>query len=351
MSLVSVTKLLDTMRSSHIETRTLGKIVIQREEETANPFYRVGNSVVIFKIEIDHRWHSMRCYLRKTKNLEQIYGSKYHPDELLIYISKNSAEWVDVVIEEWIEGETLLTKIVEGVNSDDTTLLTLLADNFDRLASSLLTAEWAHGDLTTENIIATQEGELRLIDFDGVFLPQFTGSHSAEIGTAAFQPPSRTTSDFCRHIDDYSIALISTALRALSVEPQLYNKFHFKDGLIISPEDVARHKCEALDYIAELFLGRGMCSAFRVAQLLRSSTLHISSLAEIFCCKGVAVTLDESLFVSIRSGMGGYLTAEGAVAIPHIFDDGVDFRGGVAAVNLQDRWFKIDYRGRVVDMP
>ncbi|MFI3292143.1 MAG: hypothetical protein SNG27_01420 [Rikenellaceae bacterium] len=355
MALTSVIKILDSVKSSIIRTRTLKNLEFERCE-SGEIFYRVGNNVVLFKILIDNRWATIRCYMRKTKHLKNIYGSNYLCDELYIYSSSTSGYWIDVVIGEWVDGETLLTKIEEGVDNNNQELLKLLADNFDKLAVELLDSESAHGDLTVENIIVTPSGELKLIDFDGAFIPELAGFESVEIGTAAFQSPRRTTRSFSRHMDDYSIALISTALRALSVKPDLYKKFIFRDGLMIEPQRVLKGCCEALNYMIEMFKDKNMNSAYRVAKLLSTSNEYIVQLREILYLNSLSspqtspqLSAPQSpLYVSLRNGFVGYTTAQGDCFIPHIYDDGLEFSMGEVAVCLDGRWMVLDCCGRFV---
>lgn len=46
---------------------------------------------------------------------------------------------------------------------------------FDRLGLWLLEADFAHGDLKQDNLIVMPDGSLRLIDYDGVYLPSLGG--------------------------------------------------------------------------------------------------------------------------------------------------------------------------------
>ena len=58
----------------------------------------------------------------------------------------------------------------------DREALSLLAGRFDRMALWLLQQPYAHGDIKPDNILVEPSGELRLIDLDGMFLPQFAGN-------------------------------------------------------------------------------------------------------------------------------------------------------------------------------
>ncbi len=281
MAATSVVKLLESACNSYYLTRTLGDLVLYYKDD-GSPLYHVGNRVVVFKIKYNGRWCAMRCYTHRCPNLAEIYGDNYLAKELFVYSGVQSGEWIDVVVDDWVEGITLRESINIAVTSGERESLKSLADTFDALASTLIHAEWAHGDITADNIIVTPSGELKLIDFDCKFLPQFQGAKSPELGTSAYQPPSRRVEDFDREIDDYSIALISTSLRAISLDETIYQRSRFEDGLLIDPELVESGECAALKECCQLFLSHDMLEAYCVAKLLENNTLRIPLLAQIF---------------------------------------------------------------------
>ena len=123
--------------------------------------------------------------------------------------------WADVVVDDWIEGETLTRTLDRAAANGDKPLVARLAAAFDTLAARLLPAEWAHGDLKPDNLIWDGQ-RLRPIDFDAMFLPEFRGRRSPELGTRAFQHPARTEADFDASLDDYPAAVIATAAHAAS---------------------------------------------------------------------------------------------------------------------------------------
>ncbi len=347
MAITSVTKILESVQNSYGLTRTLGEIQLWREEDRS-VFYRVGNSVVLFKIRYQGEWRAMRCYTRCVPNIAEIYGDRYLPGELYVYTGIASGKWIDVVLVEWVDGVTLKERVERAVEEGDSQTLKIISDRFEILAKELLGCDWAHGDLTAENIMVTPELQIRLIDFDGKFLPQFQGKTSPELGTVAYQPPTRGISDFDRNIDDYSIALISTALRALSVDINLYHKCRFDDGLLFSPALIDRGTCKALDECVDLFLSHNTPLPYRVATLLRMGTLRIAPLAEIFQSINPTSLPSSSLEFTMRHGYVGYATADGGVVIPNIYDDGLEFREGVVMVRLDTKWLAISPSGRVV---
>ncbi len=347
MAVTSVLKILESVQNSHSVTRTLGEIELCRHED-GRPIYHVGNCVVLFKILYRGEYRALRCYTRYSPHLSEIYAERHLAHEIFVYSGVRSGQWVDVVLEPWIEGVTLKESVERAVERGDRATLCSLADGFDHLAAELLRSDWAHGDLTAENIIVTPSGGLQLIDFDCKFLPHFVGRCSPELGTAAYQPPSRCAADFDKNIDDYSIALISTSLRALSLDEGLYHKYSFYDGLLLSPALIESGECEALEECCELFYLHNMAAAYRVAMSLRDNNLRIYTLCEIFQCLESETDSITPRLLSMRGRYVGYVNILDEVVIPHVYDDGYEFSDGTTTVKLRDKWMSINAIGEVI---
>lgn len=269
---------LTTLADTHGLTRTLGEIVVCRDQQ-GRMCYTAGNSAVVFRIRHEGRIRSLRCYTRPVRHLPEIYGERFLPRELFLYTSPESGVWADVVLGEWIEGQTLHEAVAEAAAAGDTARLRTLSAAFDRMAATLTSDCWAHGDLKPENIIVGENGRLRLIDFDAVFLPAFAGEPSPELGTAAFQHPARTSRDFDAALDDYPAALISTALHALTLDPTLYVRYHNADGLLFSPQQI--HTDEALREVIALFQRTCRAVRYRIARLLYAPAPHLFGIADL----------------------------------------------------------------------
>jgi hypothetical protein len=64
------------------------------------------------------------------------------------------------------------------------------------LASRLREAGVAHGDLQHGNVLLvpatdTDRLSLKLVDYDGMFVPALTGAQTGEVGHPAYQHPQR----------------------------------------------------------------------------------------------------------------------------------------------------------------
>lgn len=337
-----------SLADSHGLTRTLGEVELLRDA-AGDYCYTVGNSAVIFPIRHKGHKRALRCYFRPMRHLRPIYGEQYLPEELFIYDTPTTGRWVDVVLTEWIEGESLQRAIERAAQAGDRAQLKALSTQFDRLAAALLADDWAHGDLKPDNMVVDAEGTIHLIDRDALYLPSFSGMHAAELGTAAFQHPSRTAEDFNERLDDYPAALIATALHALQLDPALFARYAERDGLLFEPSLGANDP--ALKEALTRFTEEGEAVWYRIGESLGYPNYRLPHLIDLFAAlaaddTATATDDDEPPELFVERGRWGFRTAE-RVVIPPLYDEGFDFSEGLAAVRLATRWHFIDPRGRV----
>lgn len=314
--------------------------------------YSVGNSAVVFKIRKDGAYYALRCYTRKGRNLDTIYGPKLLRKELYVYTDDRHGEWVDVVLDRWVDGDTLQERIARADRAE----FARLAAAFDALAAVMTADDCAHGDLKPENIVVQPDGTLRPIDLDASFLPLFAGEESPELGTAAFQHPSRTAADFDARLDDFPAALISIALHALSCDPSLRERYDTHDKLLIEPHLLPDDP--AFVELSKLFERQGMAVQYRIARLLLAPTHRLTGIPDLLAHSVRTATRnagpvrrpapgEELPELFVTQGLWGYRNLRtGQTVIPPLYDCGFDFTEGLAAVRLGSTWHFIDPDGR-----
>jgi hypothetical protein len=92
------------------------------------------------------------------------------------------------------------------------------------MIKTLQQASVAHGDLQHGNVFVVGE-ELRLVDYDGMYVPSLTGKTSHEIGHRNYQHPHRTERDFGPHLDTFSAWVIYASLIVPAIDSTLWHRF------------------------------------------------------------------------------------------------------------------------------
>lgn len=135
-----------------------------------------------------------------------------------------------VLVMEWIEAKQLITWIEDRLRTGDRAALGRLADGFARLVASLEAAGLAHGDLQHGNLLVTARGELKLIDYDGMYVPALRDRPAMELGQPNYQHPRRAASDYGPWLDRFSARVIHLSLAALAADPTLWYRLHKPGG-------------------------------------------------------------------------------------------------------------------------
>jgi hypothetical protein len=140
-----------------------------------------------------------------------------------------------VVRMRWVEGETLLGYIARRRAEPDA--LEHLRHQLLGFGEEAEARGYAHGDVQHRNLMVTQGGELKLVDYDGMYVPALRHLKAADGGHPHFQPPSRVDSDFGPRIDRFPLAVIDLSLEAIARVPALFDQFHRGENLILSRSD------------------------------------------------------------------------------------------------------------------
>jgi eukaryotic-like serine/threonine-protein kinase len=148
------------------------------------------------------------------------------------------SEWFPAVRMEWCDGWTLERALDKAVPTDYDAREWALA--WLALLSELRRAHIAHGDLQHGNVIVGPRRQMRLVDYDGMFVPRMRGVLGAvESGHPAYQHPQRQAegAPFDGHMDGVSGLVILTALAGAT--PALWSSRRDRDRLLLGEEDLA----------------------------------------------------------------------------------------------------------------
>ena len=217
------------------------------------PVMSSGNFAVVFKMKsVDTgRCYAIKCFIKDQEGRAEAYQRiseelefvsspyllhvQYLENELFVDTTQTDQEEFPVLKMEWMEGKPLDAYLRENIH--DRYALEMLTYRFCRMGAFLLSQPFAHGDLKPDNILVRENGELALVDYDGMFVPSMEGQKARELGSPDFRHPLRDEHQFDSHIDDFAIASIALSLKAIALDPSLLEKYGAADRLLFSADD------------------------------------------------------------------------------------------------------------------
>jgi len=145
--------------------------------------------------------------------------------------SAGDGKWYPMILMEWVRGETLFkwarARCLEGNARALADVARRWVDTVGELAASSI----SHGDLQHANVMVTDLGEVKLVDYDCMCVPALVGRRNLEVGVEPYQHPQRNSATLLSpDLDNFSALMIYVALRALAAAPQLWHKYIEQTG-------------------------------------------------------------------------------------------------------------------------
>ena len=343
-----------------------------------------GNFSVIFKVGLPVQeealsgmtgmgHYAMKCYTRPCGRIGRICTAvealdapylvrcRYLPEELYVYDEYERGAYFPVVLSEWIEGETLGRHVARLCGAGDREALSLLAGRFDCMALWLLQQPYAHGDIKPDNILVEPSGELRLIDLDGMFLPQFAGERSVVLGSPACQHPLRDERCFDRNIDDYPLATLSLSLHALAADPGLYDRYNDRENLILNAAEVVAGTSGLFAELGRNWIDAGEGELAALWRALHAPVPAVAGLGAVFRALtgdralellagyDVVEDGDRACALICHGGRYGYADLDrGVWTVYPLWEEAQPCSEGIAMVRGGGCWRAIDATGRIL---
>lgn len=111
-----------------------------------------------------------------------------------------------VVIMDWVCAKPLKKYIAEHISNS--TVLNNLADKFAQMVRDLHSRNFSHGDLQHGNIMVKDDGNLILVDYDSMYIPELDGWTDEISGLAGYQHPARWNNKYLSPKADYFSELV-----------------------------------------------------------------------------------------------------------------------------------------------
>ena len=227
------------------------------------PMPRSGNFADVYEFQgaSDSRW-AIKCFTREVPGLQERYEaiSKHLRQASLpftvdfTYLQQGvriGGRWFPILKMQWVDG-LLLNEFVRR-NLDKPTLLEGLSQIWLRMARRLREASMAHADLQHGNVILVPGRKasslaLKLIDYDGMWVPALGHKPSGEVGHPAYQHPERVREGlYTSAADRLPVLAIACALRGISVSgTALWERYDNGDNLLFRENDLREPSRSAL---------------------------------------------------------------------------------------------------------
>ena len=252
-------------------------------DDHGEPYRSSGAFAVVFKMKDEQtgKCYALKCFTEEQEGRAEAYRQiadelefvdssyvtsvKYLNKEIFVDSNCEEDEF-PVLLMDWIDGETMENYIAE--NYQDNYAMAMLCYRFCKMAEWLRSQPFAHGDIKPDNIMVRPDGNLSLVDYDGMFVPAMKGQKSPTIGTKDFSHPLRTVDDFDETIDDFALASIALSLKAISMNSKLLDTYGASDRLLFLENDYHNpSNSKAISALQDLMCDKNFCTLYSLFML------------------------------------------------------------------------------------
>lgn len=220
------------LRACRVETDPLGR-----------PRVRAGNFAYTYRLDGTGKQWAVRCFSkyipdqRRYEAISRFLNTRKAPFFVTTdYLSQGiliNGKWYPIIKMQWKQGQTLGAFVERNITNSH--IISNILNRFRGLATTLDSVGVAHGDLQHGNIIVSNGG-LFLVDYDGMYVPKLAGLEAKERGHSNYQHPARDK-EFGPHLDRFSSIVIYLALKALTLNPNLWDKYSTGENLLFRQRD------------------------------------------------------------------------------------------------------------------
>lgn len=211
-----------------------------------------GGFAIVYAVECGDERYALKCWTHDIGDVRKRY------DAVTNHLGYTSLPYfVDFAFKEggiqvegktypilrmgWVSANSLDEFVGRCVEAGNTHDLSLAADTFRKMSSTLRSHNIAHGDLQGPNIkVKAQNGtvDFTLIDYDTMVVPSLVGTRVSASGSPHYQHPDRALLSIATDRDDYfSNLTIYLSLRAVCEDLTLWERFHRDDDTLLFTSD------------------------------------------------------------------------------------------------------------------
>jgi serine/threonine protein kinase len=170
-------------------------------------------------------------------NSNYLVGYDYYDKGILV-----NGSLYPLVVMEWCKGMPL--KSYMESNLDNKVCLNKLANDFLQMTRKFHSLNISHGDLQHGNIMIENKGQIKVIDYDSVYLPILGDKPEMIKGYPSYQHPQRVKNKYLSSKADYfSELVIFISIMAIAEKPSLWTKYNVKqyDSRLLMTQDDYRN--------------------------------------------------------------------------------------------------------------
>ena len=237
----------DPARAFKDQTLSRGRVAQNR---LGLPLSWIGNFAAVFQVVVNGNPYAVRCFTHNPLGKQNRYEAIDHH----LKTNGRPATFVDFNYQEtglicrgqeyplikmpWINGQTLDEFTYENIGKAD--VLEQLAREWYQAATELQQLPIAHNDLQHGNVMVEQgsRASIKLVDYDGLYVPQFANQESPENGHRHYQHPARDQRYYGPQVDNFPALVIYTSLIALARDPGTSARRATPESLLFAQTDL-----------------------------------------------------------------------------------------------------------------
>ncbi|MBK6348747.1 MAG: hypothetical protein IPF50_02570 [Proteobacteria bacterium] len=187
----------------------------------ASRVVRSGNFALTFEVVADGRSYAVRCFHKPSDSLQARYRHQGYLRRIRSTCSSTSnssrpesrPKAAPTPSSGWTGRTAQTLAAFVAAHRADADALQQLRMSLRGISRELHRHGIAHGDIQPTNVIVLSATQLRLIDYDGMFVPQLAGLQSTELGQRNFQHSGRRGRHFDASLDSFAFSLLEIEQR------------------------------------------------------------------------------------------------------------------------------------------